>query len=166
MSIMGSNDKSNMEGRRPKSLLTAVEAGGNEGVSFCERWFRRGGARGPPGMVGGLIILIGLEIIDGDSMCLDDGESNFPFPEIEDKEPEDDDISRLFGLSFLDRLAFRPNEAKNPALFEMGVEGVKERIEGGAPTLELDRDGLVPGGFMAKDGYGRVRDTEVGVISL
>jgi len=164
MSITGSNDKSNMEGRRPKSLLTVVEAGGNEGVSFCERWFRRGGARGPPGMEGGLMMLMGLEIIDGDSMCLDDGESNLAFPEVEDKGPEDD-MSRLFGLSFLDKLVFRPSEAKNPPLFEMGVKGVKERIEGGAPTLELDRDGLVPGGFIAKDGYGRVRDTEVGVIS-
>jgi hypothetical protein len=55
---------------------------------------------------------------------------------------------------------------KKPPLFnEMDVDGVRERIEGEGPVLELDLDELVRGGFIAKDGYGRVRDTEVGVIS-
>ena len=100
--------------------------------------------------------------------CLDDVESNLPLPKGEDKEPEEGGMSilllLLFALSFLDRLVFRPNEAKNPPVLDMDADEVRERIEG-VPTLELDRDGLVRGGFIAKDGYGRVRDTEVGVIS-
>jgi len=115
-------------------------------------------------------MLIGLEMftfIHGGAVCLDDAESNLPLPGAEDKEPEDE-MSILFGLSFFDRLVLRPNEAKKPLVFEMDVVGAKprERIEeGGVPTLELDRDGLVRGGFIAKEGYGRVRDTAVGVIS-
>lgn len=147
------------------------EAGGNEGVNVCERWFRLGGARGPPGTEGGQVMLIGLEMVicvGGDAVCLDDVESNLPLPEAEDKEPEEVEMSVLliFGLSFFDKLVFRPNEAKNPPLFEMDVDGARERIEEvGVPTLELERDGLVRGGFMAKEGYGRVRDTAVGVTS-
>jgi len=102
-------------------------------------------------------------------VCLDDVESNLPLMEGEDKEPEEDEMSMLLGFSFrvLDRLVFRPSEAKNPPLFnEMEVDGARERIEGEGPMLELDLDGLVRGGFIAKDGYGRVRDTEVGDISL
>lgn len=166
MSITGSNDRSNMEGRRPISLLTIG------GVNVCERWVRLGGARGPPGTEGGLEMLKGLEMfivfIGGDDVCLDDIESNLPlFVEGEAKEPEEDDgISMLVGFSFFDILVFRPNEAKNPPLFnEMDADGVRERIEGEGPMLELDRDELVRGGFIAKDGYGRVRDTEVGVMS-
>ena len=146
--------------------------GGNEGVYVCERWVRLGGARGPPGTVGGVEILKGLEIfivfIDGDDVCLDDIESNLPlFVEGEEKELEgEDDMSMLVGFSFFEILVFRPNEAKNPPLFnEMDVDGVRERMEGEWPMLELDLDELVRGGFIAKDGYGRVRDTEVGVIS-
>jgi hypothetical protein len=113
----------------------------------------------------------GLEMIvfiDCDDVCLDDIESNLPLlVDGETKEPEEEDeMNMLDGLSFFDRLVFRPNEAKNPPLFnEMDVDGVRERMEGEGPTLELDRDELVRGGFIAKDGYGRVRDTEVGVIS-
>jgi len=107
--------------------------------------------------------------VDCDDVCLDDIESNLPlFVEGETKEPaeEEDEMSMLVDFSFFDKLVFRPNEAKNPPLFnEMDVDGVKERIEGEGPMLELDRDELVRGGFIAKDGYGRVRDTEVGVIS-
>jgi len=174
MSITGSNDRSNMEGRRPISLLAIGEVGGNEGVNVCERWVRLGGARGPPGTEGGLEMLKGLEMfiafIDGDDVCLDDIESNLPlFVEGEAKEPEDEDdeeMSMLVGFSFFDILVFRPNEAKNPPVFnDMDVDGVRERIEGEWPILELDLDGLVRGGFIAKDGYGRVRDTDVGVIS-
>lgn len=117
-------------------------------------------------------MLKGLEMfivfIDGDEVCLDDIESNLPlFVEGEAKEPEEEgEMSMLFGLSFFDILVLRPNEAKNPPLLnEMDVDGVRERIEGEGPMLELDRDELVRGGFIAKDGYGRVRDTEVGVIS-
>lgn len=172
MSITGSKDRSNMEGRRPISLLAIGEMGGNEGVYVCERWVRLGGARGPPGTVGGVEILKGLEIfivfIDGDDVCLDDIESNLPlFVEGEEKELEgEDDMSMLVGFSFFEILVFRPNEAKNPPLFnEMDVDGVRERMEGEWPMLELDLDELVRGGFIAKDGYGRVRDTEVGVIS-
>lgn len=103
---------------------------------------------------------------DCDDVCLDDIGSNLPLAEGEDKEPEDG-MSMLLGFSFLDKLAFRPNEAKNPPLFnEMDVDGARERIEGEGPMLELDRDGLERGGFIAKDGYGRVRDTEVGDISV
>ena len=172
MSITGSNDRSNMEGRRPISLLTVGEVGGNEGENVCERWVRLGGARGPPGTDGGLEMLKGLEMfivfIDGDDVCLDDMESNLPlFVEGETKEPEEEEgMSMLVGFSFFDILVFRPNEAKNPPLFnEMDDDGVRERIEGEGPMLELDRDELVRGGFIAKDGYGRVRDTEVGVTS-
>ena len=172
MSITGSNDRSNMEGRLPISLLALGEVGGNEVVNVCERWARLGSARGPPGTEGGLEMLKGLEmfivLIDGDDVCLDDIESNLPlFVEGEAKEPEDEDeMSMLVGFSFFDILVFRPSEAKNPPLFnEMDAEGVRERIEGEGPMLELDRDELVRGGFIAKDGYGRVRDTEVGVIS-
>lgn len=117
-------------------------------------------------------MLKGLEMffvcIEGDDVCLDDIESNLPlFVEGEDKEPEEEDeMRRLVGFSFFDILVFRPNEAKNPPLFnEMDVDGVRERIEGVWPMLKLDLDELVRGGFIAKDGYGRVRDTEVGVIS-
>jgi hypothetical protein len=169
MSITASNDRSNMEGRRPISLLTI---GGEVGVNVCERCVRLGGARGPLGTEGGLEKLKGLEMfivfIDGDDVCLDDIESNLPlFVEGEAKEPEEEDeMSMLVGLSFLDILVFRPNEAKNPPLFnEMDVDGVRERIEGEGPMLELDRDELVRGGFIDRDGYGRVRDTEVGVMS-
>ena len=131
-------------------------------MNVCERWFRFGGARGPPGTVGGLVMLIGLEIfIDDVVVRLDDIESNLPLDETEDKEPDEADVGRLLGLSFFEILVLRPNEAKNPPLFEVAVDGVRERMEGEAPTLVLDRDG----GFIAKDGYGRVRDTEVGVIS-
>jgi hypothetical protein len=104
---------------------------------------------------------------DCDDMCLDDIESNLPLVEGEDKEPEEEDceMSMLLGFSFLVRLVFRPNEAKNPPLFnEMDADGARERIEGEGPMLELDLDELVRGGFIAKDGYGRVRDTEVGDI--
>ena len=145
--------------------------GGNGGVNVCERCGRLGGARGPPGTEGGLEMLKGLEIfivfIEGDDVCLDDIESNLPFlVEAEAEEPEDDEMRRLDGFSFFDILVLRPNEAKNPPLFnEMDVDGVRERIEGEWLTLELDLDELVRGGFIAKDGYGRVRDTEVGVIS-
>jgi len=171
MSITGSNDRSNMEGRRPISLLAIGEVGGNEGVNVCERWFRLGRARGPPGTEAGLEMLKGFEMfivfIDGDDVCLDDIESNLPFfVEGEAKEPEEEEMSKLVGFSFFDKLVFRPNEAKNPPLFnEIDVDGVRERIEGEWPMLELDLDGLVRGGFIAKDGYGRVRDTDVGVIS-
>ena len=171
MSITGSNDRSNMEGRRPMSLLTTGEVGGNVGVNVCERCVRLGGARGPPGTEVGLEMLKGLEMfivfIDGDEVCLDDTESNLPlFIEGEATEPEEDDMSMLVGFSFFDILVFRPNEAKNPPLFnEIDVDGVRERIEGECPMLELDLDEFVRGGFIAKDGYGRVRDTEVGVIS-
>ena len=117
-------------------------------------------------------MLKGLEMfivfIDGDDVCLDDIESNFPlFVEGEAKEPEgEDETSMLVGFSFFDILVFRPNEAKNPPLFnEMDDDGVRERIEGEWVMLKLDLDELVRGGFIAKDGYGRVRDTEVGVIS-
>jgi hypothetical protein len=104
---------------------------------------------------------------DCDDVCLDDIESNLPFVEGEDKEPEEDGMSMLLGFSFFDILAFRPNEAKNPPLFnETDVDGARERIEGEGPILELDRDGLERGGFIAKDGYGRVRDTAVGDISV
>ena len=169
MSITGSNDRSNMDGRLPISLLV----GGKEGVNVCERWFRLGGARGPPGTEVGLEMLKGLEmfitLIDGDDVCLDDIESNLPLlveGEAKEPEPEEDEMSMLVGFSFFDILVFRPNEAKNPPLFnEMDVDGVRERIEGEGPMLELDLDELVRGGFIAKDGYGRVRDTEVGVIS-
>jgi len=161
-----------MEGRRPISLLAIGEVGGHEGVNVCERWVRLGGARGPPGTEGGVEILKGLEIfivfIDGDDVCLDDIECNLPlFVEGEAKELEgEDETSMLVGFSFFDILVFRPNEAKNPLLFnEMEVDGVRERIDGEWPMLELDLDELVRGGFIAKDGYGRVRDTEVGVIS-
>lgn len=161
-----------MEGRRPISLWAIGEVGENGGVNVCERWVRLGGARGPPGTEGGVEILKGLEIfivfIDGDDVCLDDIESNLPlFVEGEAKELEgEDETSMLVGFSFFDILVFRPNEAKNPLLFkEMDVDGVRERIEGEWPMLELDLDELVRGGFIAKDGYGRVRDTEVGVIS-
>ena len=172
ISITESNDRSNMDGRRPISLLTMGELGGNVGVNVCERWARLGGARGPPGTEGGLEMLKGLEIfiafIDCDDVCLDDIESNLPLiVEGETKEPEEEGgMSMLVGFSFFDILVFRPNEAKNPPLFiEMDVDGVRERIESEGPMLELDRDELVRGGFIAKDGYGRVRDTEVGVIS-
>jgi len=117
-------------------------------------------------------MLKGLEIfivfIGGDDVCLEDIESNLPvFVEGEAKEPEgEDETSMLVGFSFFDILVFRPSEEKNPLLFnEMDVDGVRERIEGEWPILELDLDELVRGGFIAKDGYGRVRDTEVGVIS-
>jgi len=175
MSITVSNDRSNIEGRRPISLLTIGEVDGSEGENVCERWARLGGARGPPGTEVGLEMLIkGLEMfiafIDCDDVCLDDIESNLPLlVEGETKEPaeeEDEEVSRLVGFSFFDKLVFRPNDAKNPPLFnEIDVDGVRERIEGEGPTLELDRDELARGGFIAKDGYGRVRDTEVGVIS-
>lgn len=152
--------------------MTIGELGGNEGVNVCERWVRSGGARGPPGTEGGLEMLKGLEMfnvfIDCDEVCLDDIESNLPLlVEGETKEPgEEEGMSMLVGFSFFDILVFRPNEAKNPPLFnEMDVDGVRERIESEGPMLELDRDGLVRGGFIAKDGYGRVRDTDVGVIS-
>lgn len=163
--MTGSNFRSNKEGRRPSSLLTITEAGGNEGVKVCERWGRRKGALGPPGMVGRVVMLIGLEIFmftDGFAVCLDDAERNLPLPEAEDKEPEEDEGGAIC-LSFLDKLVFRPNEEKNPPVLEMEAEGAKERIEeDGVPTLELDRDG---GGFIANEGYGRVRDMAVGVIS-
>ena len=172
ISITESIDRSNMDGRRPISLLTMGELCGNVGVNVCERWARLGGARGPPGTEGGLEMLKGLEMfivfIDCDDVCLDDIESNLPLiVEGETKEPEaEEGMSMLVGLSFFDMLVFRPNEAKNPLLFnEMDVDGVRERIESEGPMLEFDRDGLVRGGFIAKDGYGRVRDTEVGVIS-
>jgi hypothetical protein len=103
---------------------------------------------------------------DCDDVCLYDIESNLPLFEGEDKEPEEAEMSMLLGFSFFVRLVFRPNEAKNPPLFnEMDGDGARERIEGEGPMLELDRDGLVRGGFIARDGYGRVRDTEVGDIS-
>ena len=175
MSITGSNDRSNMEGRRPISLLVigeVGEVGGNEGVNVCERWLRLGGARGPPGTEGGLEMLKGLEMfivfIGGDDVCLDDIESSLPlFVEGEAKEPdEEEEMFILDVFSFFDILVFRPNEAKNPPLFnEMDADGVRERMEGEWLMLELDLDELVRGGFIAKYGYGRVRDTEVGVIS-
>jgi len=117
-------------------------------------------------------MLKGLEMFivftDCDDVCLDDIESNLPLiVEGETKEPgEEEGMSMLVGFSFFDILVFRPNEAKNPPVFnEMDVDGVKERIEGEWLMLELDLDELVRGGFIARDGYGRVRDTEVGVIS-
>ena len=172
MSITGSNDRSNMEGRRPISLLAIGEVGVNEGVNVCERCVRLGGARGPPGTEVGLEMLKGLEmfitLIDGDDVCLDDIESNLPlFVKGEAEEPEEDDgIRRLLGFSFFDILVFRPKDAKKlPVFNEMDADGVKERIEGEWLRLELDLDELVRGGFIARDGYGRVRDTEVGVIS-
>ena len=103
---------------------------------------------------------------DCDDVCLEDIESNLPLFEGEDREPEEDGMSILLSFSFFDTLVFRPSEAKNPPLFnEMDADGARERIEAEWPMLELDRDELVRGRFIAKDGYGRVRDTEVGDIS-
>lgn len=69
--------------------------------------------------------------------------------------------------SFRERLAFRPSEAKKPAPLVEGVGAKERRDDGGVPlpTLELERAGWLRGGFMAKEGYGRVGGRPGGVIS-
>lgn len=115
--LLDSDDKATREGLRAIDVLRCSatelpEKGEGEAMMLCARRF--GGARGPPGTEGLFaIITVRVERLTG-------GLFMRTLAELEDDE------DRLPGLGrslLVDRLAFRPNEAKKAPVFEVGVGG-------------------------------------------
>lgn len=95
---------------------------------MCERLGREGGARGPPGMVGGEMIWIGRGFADWLGVL--PGGRRAPPGVTPGEEMRVERTVR----SFFDRLALRPRAEKNP---DVEKDGVSERREVGGEMLEV-----------------------------